>query len=193
MRRILHQDLHFHPDKLVTVQQLSHQDKVRHVNLSGDILTNENNHNHLIMTDEANFHLCGYVNTQNCRYWAPANPRELHEKPLHSIKVNVWCGVASFGVIGLYFFEDEQGRAVTTNAHRYNMMLRNFVEPELRQSNAEYHNLWFQQDGATNISMSTFRGLFPGRVISRRGDVEWPPRSPDLNVCDVFLWGDLKG
>ncbi|PSN52143.1 hypothetical protein C0J52_06461 [Blattella germanica] len=131
VRRILHQDLHFHPYKLVTVQQ-----------------------------------------------------------------VNVWCGVASFGVIGPYFFEDEQSRAVTTNAHCYNMMLRNFIEPELRQRNDEYHNLWFQQYGATvhtaNISMATLRGLFPGRVISRRGDVEWSPRSPDLNVCDFFLWGYLK-
>ena len=199
VRRILHHDLHFHLYKLVNVQQLSHEVKIRRVNLSGDILTivtNGNNHNHLIMTDEANFHLCGYVNTQNCRYWTPADPRELHETPLHSVKVNVWCGIALFGVIGPYFFEDEQGRAVTTNAHRYDMMLQNFVEPELCQCNVEYHNLWFQQDGATvhtaNISMVTLRGLFPGRVISRRGDVEWPPRSPDLNACDFFLWDYLK-
>ena len=99
-------------------------------------------------------------------------------------------------MIGPYFFEDEQGRAVTKNAHRYDMMLQNFVEPELRQHNVEYHNLWFQQDGATartgNISMVTLRGLFSSRVISRRGDVEWPPRSPDLNACDFFLWDYLK-
>jgi hypothetical protein len=30
--------------------------------------------------------------------------------------------------------------------------------------------------------------MFPARVISRRGNIEWPPRSPDLNVCDFFLW-----
>ena len=34
--------------------------------------------------------------------------------------------------------------------------------------------------------------LFPGRLISLRGDVEWPARSPDLSPCDVFLWGYLK-
>jgi len=34
--------------------------------------------------------------------------------------------------------------------------------------------------------------LFPGRLISFRGDVEWPARSPDLSPCDVFLWGYLK-
>ena len=24
------------------------------------------------------------------------------------------------------------------------------------------------------------------------GGLEWPPNSPDLNVCDFFLWGYLK-
>jgi hypothetical protein len=24
------------------------------------------------------------------------------------------------------------------------------------------------------------------------GDIHWPPRSPDLSVCDFFLWGYLK-
>jgi len=34
---------------------------------------------------------------------------------------------------------------------------------------------------------------FPGRLISRFGDVPWPPRSPDLSLCDFFLWGYVKG
>jgi hypothetical protein len=29
-------------------------------------------------------------------------------------------------------------------------------------------------------------------MISRRGTIEWPARSPDLNACDFFLWGHLK-
>ena len=33
---------------------------------------------------------------------------------------------------------------------------------------------------------------FPLRLISRRGNVEWPARSPDLAPCDFFLWGYLK-
>ena len=36
------------------------------------------------------------------------------------------------------------------------------------------------------------RGQFPGRVISKHGDWPWPPRSPDLTVCDFFLWWYLK-
>ena len=34
--------------------------------------------------------------------------------------------------------------------------------------------------------------MFPGRLISLRGDVEWPARSPDLSPCGFFLWGYLK-
>ena len=30
------------------------------------------------------------------------------------------------------------------------------------------------------------------RVIALNHQVEWPPRSPDLNLLDFFLWGHLK-
>jgi hypothetical protein len=30
--------------------------------------------------------------------------------------------------------------------------------------------------------------MFPARVISRRGNTEWPARSPALNACDFFVW-----
>ncbi|PRD27973.1 UNVERIFIED_CONTAM: hypothetical protein NCL1_33827 [Trichonephila clavipes] len=30
------------------------------------------------------------------------------------------------------------------------------------------------------------------RVISRQFRHLWPPRSPDLNPCDSWLWGHLK-
>jgi len=34
--------------------------------------------------------------------------------------------------------------------------------------------------------------MFPGHVISLRGDIGWPLPSPDLTPCDFFLWGHLK-
>ena len=40
--------------------------------------------------------------------------------------------------------------------------------------------------------MAAFRRLFPQRVISRYGDVPWPPRSPDLTAPDFFQWDYLK-
>ena len=74
-------------------------------------------------------------------------------------------------------------------------MIQNFFTPQL----AHFHmneNTLFQQDGATShtatISMNAVNALLPSRVISRNGDIAWPPRSPDLAVCDFFLWGHLK-
>ena len=50
-----------------------------------------------------------------------------------------------------------------------------------------------QQDGATshtsNRSITILRNLFPDRLISLRGDIGWPPRSPDLSPCDFFPLG----
>jgi len=40
--------------------------------------------------------------------------------------------------------------------------------------------------------MAVVRAMFPDRLISRWGDVPWSPRSPDLSMCDFFLWGYLK-
>ena len=41
-------------------------------------------------------------------------------------------------------------------------------------------------------SMDVLRGLFPAHLISLRGDIGWPARSPDLSPCDYFLWGYVK-
>lgn len=40
--------------------------------------------------------------------------------------------------------------------------------------------------------MNVVRAAFPNRAISHFGDVPWPPRSPDLSMCDFYLWGYLK-
>ena len=83
------------------------------------------------MSDEAYFHLSGFVNKQNFRYWSATNPIELHERPRHCSKVTVWCAISSFGIIGPKFFEDERETAVTVTGPRYVHMLGNFLGPEL--------------------------------------------------------------
>ena len=40
--------------------------------------------------------------------------------------------------------------------------------------------------------MTAVRAAFPNHVISRFGDLPWPLRSPDLSMCDFYLWGFLK-
>ncbi|KAI5739696.1 hypothetical protein M8J77_022292 [Diaphorina citri] len=81
---------------------------------------NDNDNITLFTSDEAHFHLNGFVNRQNFRYWGAENPRELHKKPLHSPRVTVWCAVGKNTVIGPYFFE-ENGRHLT--------MLNEFFDP----------------------------------------------------------------
>jgi hypothetical protein len=99
-------------------------------------------------------------------------------------------------VIGPYFFEDEASMAVTVNSSRYTEMLRTFLKPELQRLCVETHTLWFQQDGATphttRTAIRVLNVMFPGCVISRRGNIEWLARSPDLNACDFFHWGYVK-
>jgi len=104
--------------------------------------------NTALMTDEAHFHLSDYVNKQNYRYLAPEIPQELHQRALHSERLTVLCGIASFGVLGPYFFEDEESAAVTVTSERYVAMLRNICEPELRRRGIDLSSVCFQQDGA---------------------------------------------
>src|ERR1700761_3019106 len=56
--------------------------------------------------------------------------------------------------------------------------------------------MWFQQDGATcHTARETIQLLhetFPGRVLFRFGDKNWPPRLCDLTPLAFFLWGNLK-
>ena len=75
------------------------------------------------------FQFSGYVKKQNYRYWASANPQELHQRTLHSDKLT---GVGSrlLGLLALTSLK-------TTKVHRLLWhralcgILGNFCEPEL--------------------------------------------------------------
>ena len=60
-----------------------------------------------------------------------------------------------------------------------------------------FQNIWFQQDGAAAHCGREVRAYldtpFPHRWIGRRGEIEWPAKSPDLTPLHYFLWGYLKG
>ena len=67
----------------------------------------------IIFSDEAHFDLGGYVNKQNWSIWRTQNPHAYIEKPTHPKRVTVWCGFCSRGIIGPFYFENEQGEAET--------------------------------------------------------------------------------
>jgi len=65
VRRILHKDLNFRPYKIVIAQKLSDGDMVKSRISSEQLIEMLNDDgviNTVLMTDEARFHLTGYVN-----------------------------------------------------------------------------------------------------------------------------------
>ncbi|PSN47189.1 hypothetical protein C0J52_07875, partial [Blattella germanica] len=76
----------------------------------------------LFCTDEAWFHLSGFMNSQNQRHWASKNPHHnIVETRRHETKIAVWCAISGSRIVGPLF------------------------------------------------------------------------HAPDLNPCDFYLWGNLKG
>ncbi|GFT15341.1 uncharacterized protein TNCV_3263981 [Trichonephila clavipes] len=136
-------------------------------------------HKRILFSDEAHFWLNGYVNKHNCRIWSEANPQVYVETPLHPEKLTVWCALWAGGIIGPYFFKNDEGHNVTVNADRYRAMVTNFFIPEL--NNHDVQELWFQQYGATchtaRATIDLLKDTFGDRLISRFGPVNWPPRS----------------
>ncbi|GFU73323.1 putative DD41D transposase [Trichonephila clavipes] len=104
-------------------------------------------HKRILFSDEAHFCLNGYVNKQNCHNWSEANPQMCVETPLHPEKLTVWCALWAGGIIGPYFFKNDEGHNVTVNGDRYRALITNFFIPEF--NNHDVQELWFQQDGAT--------------------------------------------
>ncbi|GFW99043.1 transposable element Tc3 transposase [Trichonephila clavipes] len=144
--------------------------------------------------DEVHFWLNGYVNKQNCRIWSEANPQVYVETPLYPENLTVWCALWAGGIIGPYFFKNDEGHNVTVNGDRYRAMITNFFIPEL--NNHDVQELWFQQDGVTchtaRATIELLKDTFGDRLISRFGPVNWPPRSCDLTPLDYFLWYYVK-
>lgn len=139
-------------------------------------------------SDEAWFHLSGYINSQNFRTWSTENPHTFTETSLHPKKIGVWCAISRTKIIGPIFFEN------TINAERYADILYDYIALLPRDERDAY----FQQDGArahtAGVTHSLLGPFFGKRLISL-GSVSgiiWPPRSPDLTPPDFFLWSHLK-
>ena len=92
------------------------------------------------------------------------------------------------------FIENKQEEAVTVNGDRYRAMLNEFLFIKIEEE--DIGNIWFQQDGATchtaEATIDVLRPVFEDRIISRRADVVWPPRTCDLISLDYYLWGTVK-
>ena len=125
----------------------------------------------ILRTDEAHFHLTGYVNTQKCRIWATETRLVL----LHPAKVTVWCGFTTSFITEPYFFEETGALSpvtVTVTGQRYEYILScNHVVPALQQRGC-VDRIIFMLDGApphiTNPVKQLLKRPFGNtRIISR--------------------------
>ena len=114
---------------------------------------------------------------------------KVFEKPTHPKQVTVWCEFSSRGIIGPFFFENEQGEAVTVNGDHYRALLNEFMFTKIEEE--DIGNIWLQQE--TEATLDVLRPGFEDHIISRRADVVWPPRSCDLTPLYYYLWDKCYG
>ncbi|GFU83702.1 uncharacterized protein TNCV_522961 [Trichonephila clavipes] len=117
----------------------------------------------------------GYVNKQNYRIWSEAIPQVYVETPLHPETLTVGCALWVGGIIGPYFFKNDEGHNVIVNGDRYRTMITNFFIPEL--NNHDVLVLWFQKDGATCP-----HSLCHNRFIERH---VWRPPNFTFCICEL--------
>lgn len=82
----------------------------------------------------------------------------------------MWYAVEMNGIIGPYFFEDDDVKTVTVNADRNNEMMQNFLRPVLARKRI-LSRIYFQQDGATSHTCTkailVLDKMFGLRIISK--------------------------
>ena len=185
---VLHDDMHLKPYKFHLWHKLEHHGYQKRVDFASWFLQLPPvTKFYLICCDEAYFYLTLPVNKQNNRKWARSQPLEGIEVPLHDKKILVWCAISATKVYGVFYFEN------SVNQHNYLEMLRDFFWPKQLRT-AEYQKHFFLQDGATPHTANTVQTWLKEKFLTKFIDKSpWPPRSPDLNPCDFFLWGYLKG
>lgn len=187
----------FHPYKIKLVHELNEDDPDRRMQFCETVQLQVREEpeflKNICFSDECSFFLNGAVNRHNFRYWAPENPHECRTSHTqHPQKINVWAGILNDQIIGPFFIEGN------LDGPTYLRLLQDSVVPrinELVEANEELYPV-FQQDGAPpHFALAVRQYLdrtFPERWIGRRGFIEWPARSPDMNPLDFFLWGHLK-
>jgi hypothetical protein len=89
-------------------------------------------------SNEAWFHISGYINSQNNRICSIENLHTFHERLLHSLKVRVWCAVSQERINGPIFFSE------TITAECYQEFIMHFTS----LLEVDEQDCWLQQDGS---------------------------------------------
>lgn len=151
-------------------------------------------HTKILFTDESCFTRRGMTNLHNDHVYADENPHAIKSRHYQrEFKINVWVGIIGEFIVGPLRLPDR------LNGDSYLRFLQQNL-PELLEDlplNLR-RNTFFMHDGAPPHFARAVREYlgeqFGGRWIGRgqEAPIQWPPRSPDLNPCDFFIWGELK-
>lgn len=195
VHRILKQQ-GLHPYHVQQVQALKPEDLPRRVEFCQWYRTKCNEGEDfsrcVLWTDEAGFTREGTFNTHNTHVWCDENPHAIKETNFQEkFSINVWAGILNNTLIGPYIMPER------LNGERYLAFLRDTLDDLLDGVTLNViRNLWYQHDGApphsARIVTDWLNEHYENKWIGRFGPVPWPPRSPDLNPCDFYLWGHMK-
>ena len=154
--------------------------------------------------DEAAFCMNGEVNSHNVRQYVPkGDPPDFHYVRREARgKVTAWMGICGNGSIPGPFFPSTIPINQNVEGNAYLDMLNENIMPQLTDifdnqfQNGRFLRLWWAQDDAPAHQLVAVRDMllevFQRRVIALHLPVEWPPRSPDLMLCDYFFGGYLN-
>ena len=143
------------------------------------------------------FSVVGSCELQKQHVLGNHTPEHCLQRSLQSLKRTAWVGIISkHGIIGPFWFEDNNEHCVTINTDRYVQVLRKFWTALGRWKEVVRVRQWFKHDGATphswKESVAWLNQRFSDRLISCKCDQQWSPYSPDLNPLDFYLWRYLK-
>lgn len=196
--RIIH-DAGYYPYHLQRVQALYAGDRAArrqfcHWFFGQPDIHNENFAWYVLWTDESQFTRDGINNFHNIHLWDHENPHGIVEgHHQRRFSLNVWAGIVGGFLLGPVFLPP------ALNGRRYHHFLVHQL-PDLVETIpiGIRQRMWFMHDGAPGHFSHLARNylsranVYGNHWIGRGGPVAWPPRSPDLNPLDFFLWGHCK-
>lgn len=98
---------------------------------------------------------------------------------------------AFWTIISSHFFKENK-RTVTVISKRYVRMTEKCNYLNSKKLKWVICGSIRMETQTTRIFMNLLREHIPERIISLRGDLQWPAHSPDLAPYDCFLWDYLK-
>lgn len=198
VHRIVRRDLLLKPYVLQVVPHLTENHRARRVAAAAPLLEIFNSGSVdpdlFFSSDEANVYLDGHVQVRHAVVWGVERPPEHYrQRTLVTPKVTVFAAVSAGHLFGPYF--PPQGANV--NAANYRELVQQLVtDMQAMLGIDRFQNVWLQQDGATPhtalLTRQFLQQLFPNHLVGAHLTLDWPSHSPDLSMCDFFLWGVLK-